>query len=177
MSPWILAPVLEMILVKKKLLVILFLSCVLVACASSTKTVNFANSITYPLPENFEQIQKNGDFLIVAGGDGKRLVISENFLDPVLNQMSPKISSLDFFNYIYGQDVMGEDAPSQVLEFKNGFLDGPFMNKYKKTKAASTLFIWELPKGKLKAIELKHDSNYFLNIYAENIEKEFFLQH
>jgi len=45
------------------------------------------------------------------------------------------------------------------------------VNKYKKVKPHSTLYVWEFANHVIKVIELANQSGYFLTITAVNINK------
>jgi len=64
---------------------------------------------------------------------------------------------------------------SQVIDFKNGFLDQEVKNKLKRNKKNSVVYLWEFPGNKFKIIEFANGKNYFLSIYVENYGKSNFL--
>ena len=159
-----------------KLAFSLFILVFLVACAtSSTKKVSFGNNIVYELFFDVKEIRKSGDFLVLVGKNNERLVIAENFLDDVLAQITPPIDGIAFFDLVYRESDLGVKIPTQVLDFKNGFLEEKYISKYKELKDNSVIYIWEFVNNRFKAIEIEKGKNYFLTIYAENYSKDTFL--
>jgi len=157
-------------------LIALLSSLFLMACGSlPVNKLNFENSISYDLKMNTKEIKKSGDFIVVLGGSGEKLVISENFLGEVLNQIKPEINAIQFFDLVYDDSNGNLNIPTQISDFRNGFLDSKVLNKYRKIKVNSIIYLWELEADRFKAIEVSKNNDYFLNIYVEKYSKQNFL--
>ena len=151
-------------------------SLLLLSCASqSVNKVDFENSLSYNLQLEIDNIKKSGDFLVVTGKNSEKIVISENFLDEVLKQIKPSLTSLEFFDQVYDELPVKSVLSPQVIDFRNGFLDEEVKNKFKKVKKDSVIYLWEFQNNKFKAIELANETNYFLSIQVVNYDKSVFL--
>jgi len=154
----------------------LFFCLTLFSCATqSVDRVDFENSLSYDFQLDIDKIKKSGDFLVILGKNKEKIVISENHLDEILNQIKPSITSLEFFDQVYDESINKPKVSSQVIDFKNGFLDQEVKNKRKRNKKNSVIYLWEFPDNKFKIIELANGKNYFLSIYVENYGKNNFL--
>jgi len=157
-------------------LFIIFVVIVTAGCVNQhTHKYSFGDSINYGFSFKIKEVNKSGDFLVLIGESNEKIVISENFLTEVLNQINPTIDSINFFDLVYQKLDQTLTYPSQVLDFKNSFLDEEIISKVKRNKENSIIYLWELEGNRFKAIEVKKNTNYFLNIYAENYSKETFL--
>jgi len=152
------------------------LSLLLSACSqSSSNTINFEHSLSYRFNFDITEIKKTGQFLVVKGKNKEKVVITENTLTDTLAKMNPPMNSEQFFDEVYQPSGDPNTIAQQVQDFKNDFIPDKVINKLKKNKQNSILYLWEFPNHVIKALELANHSDYFLMIIAVNSDKQDFV--
>ena len=146
------------------------------ACSqSSSNTVNFEHSLSYHFNFDITEIKKTGQFLVVKGKNKEKVVITENSLTDTLTKINPPMSSEQFLDAVYQSSGDSSHEPQPVLDFRNDFIQDPVINKLKKAKKHSTLYLWEFANHVIKAVELANNTDYFLMIIAVNSDKQDFV--